>query len=73
MQSFYENGGEAVPTTIVKEVALAWESIEAKCRNATLAEQNTDMVAELEKSCAVKSTMRRQLARVEILIPALET
>lgn len=67
-----EDGGEALSTTIVDVIKLARESIEIKCKNAPLSDQNTDIEDKLVDACAVGGTMRGQLVGAECLITALK-
>lgn len=52
VQCVCEDGRASVPKTIVEVVAFDREGVEAKCKNATLSEQNTDMEAILVNACA---------------------
>lgn len=73
MQRVCEEGGEAVPKTIVKEVALAREGVGAKAENETLFYRSTDMKAKLVEARFAKSTMREHLAWTERRITTLTT
>lgn len=68
-----ENGGEAVPTTIVEVIELGCGGVKMKRKNTALSDQNTDMERELVKACAVEGIIRRQLAEAERRTTALKT
>lgn len=72
VQRVCEDGGEAVPTTIVEATVLARECVEARRKNATLSGQITNTEAKLVTARTAKSTMREQLAEANCRITVLK-
>lgn len=73
MQRVCEDGSESVCTKVVEVIELACEGVEAKHRNVTLSDRNTDTEAKLVEGRTVGVTMREQLPEAERRIKALKT
>lgn len=73
VQRIREDGGEAVPTLIVVVIKLAFKSIEAKRKNETLSDQNTDMKAKRVETCIAGGRMREHPVDAELGISSLRT
>lgn len=65
VQCVRDKSGDAVPTTIVDVVELNRECTETERKNATLSDQNTDMVANVVEICDAGRTMCGRLAAAE--------
>lgn len=72
-QCISENGGDAVPTTLVDVVELVREGIETNRKNTTLSSRQTDLEAKLVEIRAAGHTMRAQNTAGHGRIKAPET